>query len=117
MTTGQKALQVLVDGVALPEEEGRELWKRFSEWMEEHKGDLAGFAASQGYTSVRPATSGGAPVLVASRTEAQVAYGNAKELAAKKAAPSPEKSGPKGAAPKRVYTGKRPGEKKNGPRH
>ena len=117
MTTGQKALQVLVDGVALPEEEGRELWKRFSEWMEEHKGDLAGFAASQGYTSIRPATSGGAPVLVASRTEAQVAYGNAKELAAKKAAPSPDKSGPKASAPKRVYTGKRPGEKKNGPRH
>jgi hypothetical protein len=56
-------------------------------------------------------------VLVASRTEAQVAYGNAKELAAKKPAPPPDKSGPKGAAPKRVYTGKRPGEKKNGPRH
>jgi hypothetical protein len=117
MTTGQKALRVLVDGVALPEEEGRELWKRFSEWMEDHKGDLAGFAASQGYASIRPATSGGAPVLVASRTEAQIAYGNAKELAAKAPPQATPKPGANGNAPKRPYTGKRPGEKKNGPRH
>ena len=73
----EPALQVLVDGAPLPAEQARALWLRFSAWMEEHKGDLKGFA------SVRPAMAAGAPVLVASRTDAQVAYGNAKELKAK----------------------------------
>ena len=94
----------------LPPEEARALWLRFSDWMEEHKGDLAGFAAQEGFASVRPAVAAGAPeteeehrviaraiescasrllsralaapVLVASRSAQQVAYGNAQELRA-----------------------------------
>ncbi len=81
MTTGP-SLQVLVDGNPLPPEEARALWLRFSDWMEEHKGDLAGFAAQEGFASVRPAVAAGAPVLVASRSAQQVAYGNAQELRA-----------------------------------
>lgn len=78
------SLQVLVDGAPLPAEQARALWLRFSAWMEDHKGDLAGFAAQEGFASVRPAMAAGAPVLVASRTDTQVAYANAKELKAKK---------------------------------
>lgn len=67
-------LAVYVDGQALPEEEARALWQRFSDWMEEHRGDLAGFAAKEGYASVHPGVEDGRPVLHASRTAAQRPY-------------------------------------------
>ncbi len=67
-------LAVLVDGEALPGEEAVAFWKRFSAWMEEHPGDLGGFAKSEGLASVQPEMHGGGPVLVASRTAAQKPY-------------------------------------------
>lgn len=67
-------LRVLVDGEPLPEEEARAFWERFSAFMEEHRGDLAGFAAREGFASVHPGVEGGRPVLYASRTEAQMPY-------------------------------------------
>jgi hypothetical protein len=79
-TGGDKArsnLGVLVDGVALPADEARALWERFSEWMEEHRGDLAGFAAREGFVSIHPGVEGGRPVLLASKTAAQRPYGPA----------------------------------------
>ena len=74
---GRSSLGVLVDGVALPEEEARALWERFSEWMEEHRGDLAGFATREGFVSIHPGVDGGRPVLLASKTLAQRPYGPA----------------------------------------
>jgi hypothetical protein len=71
------ALAVIVDGVALPADEARALWRRFSGWMEEHRGDLAGFAAREGYKSIHPAVECGRPVLRASHTEAQRPYTSA----------------------------------------
>jgi len=65
---------VYVDGAALPEEEARAMWRRFSDFMEEHKGDLAGFAAAEGFASVHPAVENGKPVLHASKTSAQRPY-------------------------------------------
>jgi hypothetical protein len=73
-------LTVLVDGVALPEESARAFWGRFSSHMEEHKGDLAGFAKAEGFASVHPKVGPEGPVLVASRTEAQGSYANAGPL-------------------------------------
>lgn len=70
-------LAVLIDGIALPEREARPLWQRFSAWMDEHKGDLAGFAAAEGFASVHPELHGGEPVLVVSRTVAQKPYSSA----------------------------------------
>jgi hypothetical protein len=70
-------LIVLVDGTALPEPESRSLWQRFSAWMEEHKGDLAGFARAEGFASVHPELHGGEPALVVSRTLAQKPYTSA----------------------------------------
>ncbi len=67
-------LRVLVDGEPLPTEEAIAFWKRFSAWMDEHQGDLAGFAASEGLKSVHPEMHSGAPVLIASRTAAQKPY-------------------------------------------
>ena len=87
------ALEVVVDGTKLPEDEARAVWARFSAWMDEYKGDLAGFAAKEGYASVRPAISEGQPVLVASRSEAQIAYGNAKDLADRSKAPTGRPAG------------------------
>jgi len=67
-------LSVVLDGKAMPAEEGIAFWKRFSAWMEEHPGDLGGFAKSEGLASVHPEMVDGAPVLVASHTAAQKGY-------------------------------------------
>jgi hypothetical protein len=68
------ALKVLVDGVALPDEAARALWRRFSAWMDGNAGDLAGFARAEGFASLHPEMHGGSPVLVASRTATQRPY-------------------------------------------
>lgn len=75
MSQSKSSLAVLVDGVALPDDEARALWARFSEWMEDHRGDLAGFAAREGFASVHPGLDAGRPVLRVSRTEVQRPYG------------------------------------------
>jgi hypothetical protein len=67
-------LRVLVDGEALPTEEAIAFWKRFSAWMDEHPGDLAGFAQGEGLASVTPEMHSGAPVLVASHSAPQKPY-------------------------------------------
>jgi hypothetical protein len=69
------ALRVLVDGSPLPDEEALAFWKRYSDWMEQHRGDLSGFARGEGLASVHPEMQGGGPVLVASRSEPQRPYG------------------------------------------
>jgi hypothetical protein len=75
-------LRVLVDGEAMPGEEAVAFWKRFSAWMEDHPGDLAGFARSESLSSVLPEMHGGAPVLVASKSAAQKPYTSAPKRAA-----------------------------------
>ena len=67
-------LRVLLDGEALESGESVAFWKRFSAWMDEHPGDLGGFAKSESLTSVRPEMHDGAPVLVASRNAPQTPY-------------------------------------------
>lgn len=67
-------LAVFVDGSPMPEAEARPFWERFSTWMEEHRGDLAGFAAKEGFASVHPGVENGRPVLYASRSEGQRPY-------------------------------------------
>jgi hypothetical protein len=72
---GQRgALAVIVDGEPLPVDEARAFWGRFSAYMEEHKGDLAGFAKQEGFASVHPAMQNGEAILLASRTSAQRPY-------------------------------------------
>ena len=67
-------LGVVVDGEPMPSGEAREFWSRFSAYMEENKGDLAGFAKQEGLASVHPSMDGGRAVLLASRTAPQKAY-------------------------------------------
>jgi hypothetical protein len=90
------ALGVLIDGEPLEAEEAIAFWKRFSAWMDEHRGDLAGFARSEGLASVAPEVHDGAPVLVASRSAPQQPY----EVARKKRTrhPAPAARGPARAA-------------------
>lgn len=57
-------LVALVDGVALPEAESAALWHAFSEHMDQHQGDMAGFARARGYASVKPEYRRGQAVLV-----------------------------------------------------
>ena len=72
-------LAVVIDGAPLADGEARAFWRRFSEHMEAHKGDLAGFAISEGLASVHPEARAGVPVLVGSRTAPQGAYVRAPE--------------------------------------
>jgi hypothetical protein len=58
----------------MPEAEALSLWERFSDWMEDHRGDLAGFAAQEGYASVHPGVEGDKPVLRASKSAGQRPY-------------------------------------------
>ena len=57
-------LAVTVDGRALPDAEARAVWEAFSSHMDAHPGDMAGFAASRGWTAVAPTYSRGQAVLV-----------------------------------------------------
>jgi len=66
MTTSESGtLAAFVDGKALEDEQARDLWKRFSEWMGEHKGDIGGFAKQNGYVKLVPEYRGGRAVLAA----------------------------------------------------
>jgi hypothetical protein len=71
-----RPLLARVDGQLLPEKEARDLWSRFSAYMEEHRGDLGGFAKQEGLASIRPSFEAGAAILIASHTEAQAPYRN-----------------------------------------
>jgi hypothetical protein len=71
-----RPLLARVDGALLPEKEARDLWARFSAYMDEHRGDLGGFAKQEGLTSIRPSFEDGAAILIASHTEAQAPYRN-----------------------------------------
>jgi hypothetical protein len=71
------SLKVHVDGVPLSEEEGRAFWRRFSVWMDQNPGDLAGFARTVGLASVHPEMHADGPVLVGSRTTPQKPYAEA----------------------------------------
>ncbi len=73
------ALRVVVDGVAMADDEAISMWHRFSAYMDEHKGDLAGFAKQEGLASIHPAMEKGLPVLVASKSAAQKPYASVKE--------------------------------------
>ncbi len=109
-------LRVTVDGKPLPGDEARAFWQRFSAWMEEHAGDLAGFAQAEALASVHPEMHGGAPVLVASRTAPQKAYTSAPKKPAG-AAPGPKP--PQGVQKKRPPDGPGApaGSKRGSPRH
>jgi hypothetical protein len=80
------SLRVVVDGAAMADEQARAFWGRFSAWMEEHRGDLGGFARAEGLASVHPEMHAGEPVLVASRTAQQAAYASAPSAPKKPAA-------------------------------
>jgi hypothetical protein len=74
------ALRVVLDGVALPDDEARAFWKRFSAWMDDKEGDLAGFARAEGLASVHPEMREGRAVLTGSHTAPQRPYGPAPKV-------------------------------------
>jgi len=62
-------LVVVRDGIELPEEQARALWRAFSEHMERNREDLDGFARSHGFVAVRPEHRRGRAVLVVTTTQ------------------------------------------------
>lgn len=90
---------MLLDGAPLAEEEARALWVGFSAHMDEHRGDMAGFAKLRGYHEVRPEYQKGQAVLIVSTTA---------EAAAKAAPPPPPRPAAKPKAP--AQNGGKPGK-------
>ncbi len=66
-------LAVLVDGAPLDPEAARALWTEFSAHMDEHRGDMAGFAKKKGFSSVAPEYRQGKAVLVVKTGAAEAA--------------------------------------------
>ena len=88
------------DGIALGEDEARELWREFSAHMDANKGDMAGFARLKGWHAVAPEYRQGKAVLLVSTTEAAVAVAKAVAPAAEAVGkPRAKTSGKDGAAP------------------
>lgn len=105
-------LAVLVDGAPLPDDQARELWARFSAWMEEHRGDLAGFAAREGFASVHPGVDAGRPVLLASKSAAQRPYAVADAVERRPARPGSRTGGSAGRHEPRNRDRSKPGKSK-----
>jgi hypothetical protein len=91
------SLAVEIDGVVVADEEARALWERFSAWMEEHRGDLAGFAAKEGYASAHPGIANGRPILRLSRTSSQQPYTTVREGGADRGVKSRSRAKPGGS--------------------
>ena len=104
-------LGVFIDGEPMPRDEARAFWGRFSAYMEEHKGDLAGFARQEGFASVHPAMKDGQAVLLASRSAAQKPYASVEKGGAGERGGSSGHQGsprdPAGARPGRAKRAKR----------
>jgi hypothetical protein len=104
MSQGRPNLAALVDGAALGEDDARALWVAFSEHMDEHRGDMAGFARARGWHEVAPEYREGQAVLVvrttpaapklapATRRPTAPASGKGKPPSRRKPAPTPKKA-------------------------
>ena len=92
MSDARTRLMAEIDGVSLPEEEARALWKEFSEHMDANRGDVVGFATAKGWERVAPEHREGKAVLI-------VQTGAASRARAAKA--SPATAGAKASAKKR----------------
>ncbi len=111
MSDSASRLAAWIDGAPLAEEEARALWKEFSEHMDEHRGDMAGFAAKKGWFSVLPEHRAGKAVLMV-RTSASAKM--APPPAAPKPAPRPQQQ-PKKGAPQQQKKGAPQQQKKGAP--
>lgn len=119
MSAGPRRLAVLVDGAPMEATEALAFWERFSAWMEEHRGDLAGFAAQEGYASVHPGVLGDRPVLRASRSAEQRPYATVKAEAdaAKPGSQRSDRGGtPSGGSPARHRGDRKPDRPGRDPR-
>lgn len=92
------ALKVTVDGVPMNDADARAFWKRFSDHMDAHRGDLGGFAKAEGFASVHPSVGAAGPELVVSRSAPQGPYKNVSK--ASSGSPDPQRA-PKGGPGKR----------------
>lgn len=109
MTTPKSRLAVTIDGTRLSDDEARALWERFSDWMEDHRGDLAGFAAAEGLASIHPGVDGGLPVLIGSKTDTtQRPYAPARSVAQGGPSSSQVKNSLGGSPDRRKRTGRGP---------
>ena len=89
MSDTASRLAAWLDGAPLPEDEARALWKEFSEHMDAHRGDMAGFAVKKGWFSVLPEHRDGKAVLmVRTSATAKMARGGTPSCASSRSGPT-----------------------------
>jgi len=91
-------LAVVRDGIPLPEDQAKALWRAFSEHMEQNPHDVDGFARSHGFARVRTEHRRGRAVLLVSSRAASLPP----PPASRPRAESKKKAPPKKASPKRA---------------
>ncbi len=95
--TEASRLAALIDGTPLDPAAARGLWAEFSTHMDEHRGDMAGFAKKKGWHSVVPEYRQGKAVLVVSTVpmpEKPAAAPRPQPQKKKKGPPPQKKKGP-----------------------
>jgi hypothetical protein len=64
MASTKARLAVEIDGARLGDDEAKEVWQRFSEFMDSTNGDAIAFALQEGVAAVVPKTANGQAILV-----------------------------------------------------
>lgn len=95
-------LAVVRDGIQLPEDQAKALWRAFSEHMEQNPHDVDGFARSHGFARVRTEHRRGRAVLLVSSRAASLPPPPASRPSRAATADAKKKAAPKKAGQKRV---------------
>lgn len=94
MSEEASTLAAMIDGALLSEEEGKALWREFSEHMDANRGDMPGFAKKKGWFSILPEYRGGKAVLIVRTTAAAKAPPPAQAPRRKRRDPRRQRRGP-----------------------
>lgn len=108
-------LCAVIDGQPLPPDEARVLWTRFSAHMDQHQGDVDGFAAAEGFASASVGLVDGQPTLQLLRDGEAAAPILKEKTSPKRGAQSPASRGGSAKKPKRRTKGRPPRRKKPAP--
>lgn len=95
-------LAVVRDGISLPEDQAKALWRAFSEHMEQNPHDVDGFARSHGFARVRTEHRRGRAVLLVSSRAASLPPPPASRPSRAATADAKKKAAPKKAGQKRA---------------
>lgn len=107
------SLCAVLDGDPLPPDEARDLWTRFSAYMDENQGDFAGFAAALGFVEAKVGMVDGQPTLQLRSKGGAAGASKTQPSPAKRTKPKRGKAGPAPTPPATREKPRRPKRKKS----